>query len=89
MTFFGRNNPHLPCTVAFSETEWRVIYLLQQRPIPSQPPTLGEMLIELATLGGFFPSKTKLPGFISLWNGLLYIRSAVALYSSLHPSGFT
>ncbi len=85
MTFFGRNNPHLPCTVSFSEAEWRVIYHLKQRPIPPQPPTVGELLIDLASLGGFFPHKTNQPGFLTLWRGFLYALPAIKLYTLLHP----
>lgn len=79
MTYSARVNGDAPCTVAFSDDEWRVLY--QQRmhkPPPDEPPPLREAVLWLAKLGGFLARKGDGdPGVKVLWRGLMRLQDIV------------
>lgn len=94
LTWFGRAVPDMPCTVVFDDDQWKAIVVVKtQKPPPPQPPTLSQMIILVATLGGFIARKSDGdPGPKSLWIGLLRLdaitigyRSAVAAYLKRPP----
>ncbi len=61
------------CTLVFSEREWKSVYCRfhKQKPIPQEPPTLCEMVILVARLGGFLARKRDgHPGIQTMWKGL-------------------
>lgn len=76
----GRNSPELPCDVVFTTEEWEAVYLVTQRKKPPrQPPSLGEILVLVARLGGFLARKGDgPPGPKSIWIGLQRVRDFVA-----------
>jgi len=79
MTYSARAHGDAPCTVAFSDLEWRVLY--QQRmlkPPPDQPPPLREAVLWLAQLGGFLGrTGDGEPGVKVLWRGLTRLQDIV------------
>jgi hypothetical protein len=72
----GRDVPELPCDVIFDRDEWQAAWIVsQKKPLPPNPPTLGEMILIVARLGGFLARKNDgNPGAEALWRGLQRLR---------------
>lgn len=72
LTYLGRGQPDLPCTVAFEDYEWQALYCFthQTAIVPHEPPTLQQATLWLAKLGGFLGRKSDgYPGVKVLWRG--------------------
>lgn len=72
LTYLGRDQPDLPCTVAFAEIEWQTLYCFvnKTQSLPQQTPTLAQATLWLARLGGFLARKSDgFPGVKVLWRG--------------------
>jgi hypothetical protein len=73
----SRIHPELPCTVIFSEKEWQAAYVAINKSCQAHTtvPTLREMLIMVARLGGYLNRKNDPePGAKVIWRGLEYLR---------------
>ena len=71
----SRKHPDQPCTVIFSEAEWQAAYMAINKRMPDSIPTLREMLIFIARLGGYLNRKSDPePGAKVIWRGLEYLR---------------
>jgi hypothetical protein len=78
----GRACPDMACDIIFDEQEWRAAYIVVKRCTPpSKPPTLGEMVVWVASLGGYLERKHDgPPGPKVIWIGLQRLRDfAIAL----------
>lgn len=83
LTYCSRTRGDRPCTVAFLEDEWHVLwyYFRRQDPLPEQPPALRDATRWLAQLGGFMARKGDgEPGVKVLWRGLLKLQNMVLGY---------
>lgn len=72
----SRIHPEVPCTVIFSEKEWKAAYTAIHKSSPQHVgiPTLREMLIMVARLGGYLNRKNDPePGAKVIWRGLEYL----------------
>lgn len=72
ITLIARTNPSTPCTKLLAEHEWRVLFLKVNRnkELPKKTPTIGEVVIWIARMGGFLARKGDgPPGTIALWRG--------------------
>lgn len=72
LTYLNRTCPTLPCTVVFSESEWKSVWcIVKKKPFPKEPPTLAEFMRLLTQLGGYNNRATEAPsGPQPLWIGL-------------------
>lgn len=67
----GRECPDLNCEVVFSESEWKSICHIHRRgQVPSEPPTLNEMIRLISSFGGYVLRPKTNPGTQTLWIGL-------------------
>jgi hypothetical protein len=69
----GQNYPEESCTLIFSENEWKSVYyrLNKRKALPQEPPSLHEMVVWVARLGGFLARKNDgNPGIKTLWIGI-------------------
>jgi hypothetical protein len=85
----SRANPDLPCTVVFSEMEWRATYTAVNKSLQpiSKVPTIREMLIMIARLGGYLNRKNDPePGAKVIWRGLEYLRGFIDAWEILQSS---
>jgi hypothetical protein len=74
----GRQLPELPAELLFEAIEWQAAFILNRKPPPSQPPTLGTVVRLIAQLGGFLGRKHDgQPGAKTLWLGLREINTFV------------
>lgn len=72
LTYLGRGHPDLPCTVAFEAYEWQALYSYIHKTaiFPKEPPSLQQVTLWLARLGGFLGRKGDGdPGVKVLWRG--------------------
>lgn len=84
----GRTCPNLPASLMFDEDEIRAAYLLRQKPIPSTPPTLNEVVRCVAMLGGFIGRKGDgEPGVKTIWIGLQRVMDFAAGVRFMRQSG--
>lgn len=72
LTHLGRATPELPCTIAFDDDQWKAVLVFTTgEPAPETPPTLKQMILIIAQLGGFLGRKSDgEPGTQTLWRGL-------------------
>jgi len=72
LTYLNRTTPQLPCTAVFADSEWKSVWrVVKQKPLPKQPPTLGEFMKVLTHLGGYNNRATEAPpGPQPLWVGI-------------------
>lgn len=72
ITLIARANPSLPSSDFLSELEWTVLAVKssRNRDIPITPPSIAEVVIEIARLGGYLARKLDgPPGTLVLWRG--------------------
>jgi hypothetical protein len=71
ITRAARAYPAAPCDGVFAPRAWHTISTMQQhRPPPQAPPSLREMVRDLAQLGGVFArTGDGEPGITSIWQG--------------------
>jgi hypothetical protein len=84
----SRANPELPCTLIFSEMEWKAAYAAINKTVLTPPttPTIQEMLIMIARLGGYLNRKNDPPpGAKVIWRGLEYLRAFMDAWELLQP----
>lgn len=72
VTMLGRECPNVPADVLFSAAEWQSVWqIARDEPPPPSPPSLGEFLPVLASLGGYLARRgDPPPGPQALWIGM-------------------
>lgn len=67
----GRECPEMDCEVMFEPSEWKSVYSVLGKPIPSEGcPSLNDVVRAIARLGGFMNRPNDHPGTQTLWIGL-------------------
>jgi hypothetical protein len=67
----GRECPEMDCEVMFEPSEWKSVYSILGKPLPSQGcPSLNDVVRAIARLGGFMNRPQDHPGTQTLWIGL-------------------
>jgi len=85
ITMLARRDPDRPCTDAFSEREWTILWRMRKKTTPPKEiPCLREVTRMLAGMGGFLGRKGDgEPGVKTIWEGydklLHYIEAADTL----------
>jgi len=79
LIMMGRTVPELSCETAFAPEEWRALYIvLERKKPPRRAPSLGEILVMVARLGGYLARKGDgPPGPKAIWIGLQRVRDFV------------
>ncbi len=87
LTVMGEETPDVPCTVYFTDSEWKALttFLDRTKTPPANPPSLNEAVRLLGKLGGHMGRNGDgAPGSEVLWRGtarLSDIENAYTLYS--------
>ena len=63
MTLLNRHCPEADCTQVVTENEWRALYALthKTRTFPKKTPTVSQVVLWIAKLGGFLGRKSDGP----------------------------
>jgi hypothetical protein len=78
----GRECPEMPCEAVFTEAEWRAVYQIVKRQPATAMPSLGELLVMIAELGGYLNRKhAGPPGPQTIWIGLQRTRDFALAWS--------
>jgi len=78
MVRLGRTHPELNASTLFTADECAGAYLLAKKPIPKTPPTIRDIIRQIAKLGGFLGRKCDgEPGVKTLWRGYQRLRDFV------------
>ncbi|WP_407831940.1 IS4 family transposase [Verminephrobacter eiseniae] len=68
----------LSASALLTEAEWKGACILAKKKPPTQPPTIREVIRQIAMLGGFLGRKCDgQPGVKSLWLGFARVRDFV------------
>src|SRR2546422_9030740 len=73
LAMLGRETPDLPCTVFFTDDEWKALccYATKNKVPPQEPPTLGQAMRMVGIIGGHLGRNSDgHPGTEVLWRGL-------------------
>jgi hypothetical protein len=87
LTYQARKTPDLSCESAFQTHEWQALYAFthQTNVLPSAPPSLHEVMLWIAKLGGFLArSCDGEPGVKTIWRGLRRLDDLSAMWLLLH-----
>jgi len=96
LMMLAREMPDLPCTVYFTDDEWRALccYTTESPVSPKQPPSLDSATRMVGAMGGYLGRKRDgPPGAQTLWRGLQRLDPAAKVYRilttgpPLHASG--
>lgn len=88
LTHLSRSRPELPCTTVFTPAEWRAAWAFTERTAaPATPPSLREMTLRVAQLGGYLRrgAKSPPPGAQTLWRGLARLSDLAAAWNAFGP----
>ncbi|MFM8453643.1 MAG: IS4 family transposase [Gammaproteobacteria bacterium] len=79
MTMLARTYPEASCEIMFTEQEWKVAYMINQRKKPPKKPITLTMMVNLiAQLGGYLNRRHDgEPGPTVLWVGLQRLRDFI------------
>jgi hypothetical protein len=77
LIYKGRVSPEIRADELFTEFEWKSTYVYLKKPIPDMPPTLQEVIFNIAMMGGF-KNKKKYgpPGIKTMWIGFSHMNVA-------------
>jgi hypothetical protein len=89
VTMLGRTAPQMSCAGVFEEAEWKAVWVVTKRqPPPLPPPSLGDVIYLIATLGGFKGRKGDgEPGPKVMWEGLKRAFDLALAWNSFGPNG--
>jgi len=88
LTNMQRIEPTLPCTTALADHEWRALYALATRLAtePSEVPTVEQVIIWIAQLGGFLNRKGDgYPGVTVIWRGWQRLQDFLSMWLVFNP----
>ena len=88
LTMLARETPDAPCTTAYAEQEWRLIYLLKKQQQPTTVPSIRDITRLLAMHGGFLARKGDgEPGAETIWRGYTKILNYLEVAQALAAMG--
>jgi hypothetical protein len=84
----GRQCPAMRCDGVFTAAEWQSVYVIENnRPAPSIPPPLAEIIPLIARLGGYMGRKHDgPPGPKTMWIGLQRMRDFALAWEMFGPA---
>jgi hypothetical protein len=89
LTSMGEQTPDVPCTVYFTESEWRALttFVTKNKIPPATPPSLNEAVRLLAALGGHLGRNGDgHPGAEVLWRGMARLTDIGLAYELYHET---
>ena len=93
LTHLGRHCPELPCSVVFTEAEWKSTCTVAaakgindyKKSEPLREPSLGEFIVLVARLGGHLGRNCdKPPGAQIMWQGLARVRDFACAWEAIY-----
>jgi hypothetical protein len=87
----GRACPEISCEAIFEPAEWKSVYrVVQNKPPPHRPPSLGDMVRMIAQLGGYVDRPRRdPPGPQTVWLGLQRMHDFALCWELFGPEAKT
>lgn len=84
LIYVGRVEPSIKAEQLFEEFEWKALYVYFKEPIPTESPSLQDVILKIARLGGYKPhKKAGPPGIKSIWIGYQQFTVAAQMYYNM------
>ena len=84
MIFVGRFEGNARASICFEDYEWKAIYVYYKQKIPPSEPSVSEILLMIATLGGYKHSKHALPpGIKTMWSAFQIFYPIAKMYLNM------
>lgn len=91
LTMYHRKAPTAACTCVLTDTEWKALYCVTHKTttLPKQLPTVSEVVIWIAKLGGFLARKSDGdPGVTVIWRGWQRLSDISETFWVLHNAEY-
>jgi hypothetical protein len=84
LIYIGRSNVSIKADELFEEFEWKAMYVYFNEEIPEKCPTVSEVILKIARLGGYKPTKQlNQPGIKTIWIGYQQFTIAAQVYRNM------
>jgi Transposase Tn5 dimerisation domain len=84
LIYIGRTEVSIKADQLFEEFEWKAIYVYFNEAIPNECPTVSEVMLKIARLGGYKDNKwTNPPGIKTIWIGYQQFTVAAQMYRNM------
>jgi len=84
LIYIGRTEASIKANQLFEEFEWKAIYVYFNEPIPVECPSIAEIMLKIARLGGYKANKhAGPPGIKSIWIGYQQLTVAAQVYRNM------
>jgi hypothetical protein len=84
MIYVGRIEKGIQADSIFKEYEWKAIYVYFKEKIPTELPSLSEVILKIARLGGYKAKKNaQPPGIKTMWLGFQGFTIAAEMYKNI------
>jgi hypothetical protein len=84
LIYIGRAEDSIKAHQLFEEFEWKALYVYFNEPIPNECPTVSEVMLKIARLGGYKDTKwSNPPGIKTIWAGYQQFTVAAQMYRNM------
>lgn len=84
LIYIGRREATIKADQLFEEFEWKAMYVYFNEKIPDECPTISEVMLRIARLGGYKPTKnSSSPGIKTIWIGYQQFTVAAQMYRNM------
>lgn len=84
LIYIGRTEVDIKAEQLFEDFEWKAIYVYFKEKIPQECPILSEVILRIARLGGYKPTKKgQPPGIKTMWIGFQQFTIAAQMYRNM------
>ena len=84
LIYIGRSEATIKADQLFEEFEWKAMYVYFNEKIPNECPTIAEVILRIARLGGYKPTKkSSPPGIKTIWIGYQQFTVAAQMYRNM------
>lgn len=84
LIYIGRREASIKADQLFEEFEWKAIYVYFKEPIPNECPSVSEVMLKIARLGGYKDNKwANPPGIKTIWIGYQQFTVAAQMYRNM------
>lgn len=86
LAHLGRTYPALSCEAVFEPSEWKSLWMtLKRKPLPAHPPSMAEIVVLIAQLGGYVTTRKEPPGPQTIWLGLQRMYDLALAWNTFGP----
>lgn len=84
LIYIGRAEASIKADQLFEEFEWKAIYVYFNEPIPNECPSVSEVMLKIARMGGYKDNKwANPPGIKTIWIGYQQFTVAAQMYRNM------